>query len=115
MSLERVLIALTRLGLSQREAEIYVHLAAKGPQEARNIAENLRLNRQQLDSSLEGLQKRKIVIPTLEYSTRFSALPFEKTMALLMKAKIEEAQKIEQNKEDILSEWHSLISGNSAT
>jgi hypothetical protein len=30
-------------------------------------------------------------------------------MAILMKAKRKEAQRIEQNKEEILSEWHSMI------
>ena len=114
-SLERILKALMNLGLSQRETEIYIYLATKGPQEAGNIAENLRLNRQQLGFSLESLQNRKIVILTLEYSAKFSALPFEKTMALLMKAKIEEAQNIEQNKEEILSHWNSMITENSAS
>jgi sugar-specific transcriptional regulator TrmB len=114
MSLERVLKALMNLGLSQTDAEIYVYLATEGPQEVRNIAENLRLSRQQLGSSLKSLQKKKIIILSLEYSARFSALPFEKTMALLIEAKREESQRIEQNKEEILSEWHSRIIGNSA-
>ena len=106
--MERVFKALLSLGLSRSEAEIYVYLATEGPREAANIAENLRLNRQQLSSNLKSLQKRKIVISTLEHSTQFSALPFKKTIALLMKTKRAEAQNIEQNKEEILSEWHSM-------
>jgi sugar-specific transcriptional regulator TrmB len=103
------------LGLRQREAEIYVYLSTKGPQETENIAENLRLNRQQLTSSLESLQKRKIIILLLEYSTRFGALPFEKAMALLMKAKRDEAHNLEQNKKEILSEWYSMVEGDFKT
>jgi sugar-specific transcriptional regulator TrmB len=102
------------LGLSRKEAEIYVYLATNGPREAENIAENLRLNRQQVSSSLKSLQKRKIVISTLDHSTQFSALSFRKTMTLLVKAKKEGAQHIEQNKEELLSEWHSMVRGNSA-
>ena len=38
MSHERVLKALMSLGLSRTDAEVYVFLATKGPQKARNIA-----------------------------------------------------------------------------
>jgi sugar-specific transcriptional regulator TrmB len=107
--LERLLKALAKLGLSQREAKVYVYLSTEGPRDAGNIAENLGLSRQQVSSSLESLQKRKIVVSAVEHSTQFSALPFRKTMALLMKANRAEAQHIEQNKEEILSEWHSLM------
>jgi len=113
VSLERVFKSLTSLGLSRKEAEIYVYLATMGPREAGNIAENLRLDKQQMDSNLKNLQNRKIVIPTLTHATKFSALPFKETMTLLMKAKREEALYLEQNKEEILSEWHSMIRGNS--
>jgi sugar-specific transcriptional regulator TrmB len=109
VSLERVLKALTKLGLSQREARVYVYLATEGPRDAENTAENLGLSKQQLSSSLKSLQRRKIVISTFAHPYQFRALPFNKAMALLMKAERVEVQQLEQNKEEILSEWHSII------
>lgn len=114
MSLDRVLKAFTKLGLTQREAEIYVYLAAEGPREAENIAENLRLTRQQVSISLKSLRKRRIVVSTYRYSTRFDALPFRRVMILLIKAKKAEAQCIEEGKDRILSEWHSMVKSKSA-
>lgn len=115
MSLERVYKTLMNLGLSRREAKIYVYLGTEGPREADNIAENLRLSKQQLSFSLKNLQRRRIVISALAYSNQFRALPFKKAMALLMKANRVEAQHLEQNKEEILSQWHSMMKQNSAT
>jgi len=114
VSLERVLKALMNLGLSRRDCEVYVCLATKGPQKAGNIADTLKLNKQQLYTSLKNLQNKRIVTITLEYSARFSALPFEKAIDLLAEAKRKEAQNIEQNKKEILSDWHSMIRRNHA-
>ena len=110
MSLERVLKALTTLGLTQREAEVFVYLATKGPQRMANIANTLKLNKQQLQSTLKNLQSRKIVKATLEYSAQFSALPFETALDLLTEAKRKETRRIEDNKREILSHWRSISS-----
>ena len=115
MSLERVLKALTKLGLSQREAEVFIYLATKGPQKAGNIAETLNLNKQYLCSTLKSLQNKRIINATLEYSAQFSALPFETTLDLLAEAQRKEAQRIEENKEEILSHWRSMTPENASS
>jgi sugar-specific transcriptional regulator TrmB len=108
VSLERVLKALMNLGLSQKEAEVYVYLATKGPQKAANIAETLKLTRPQLQSTLKNLQDKKIVKATFEYSAQFSALPFETALDLLTEKKRKETRHIEENKQEILSHWRSI-------
>jgi hypothetical protein len=85
LSHERVLKALVSLGLSRRAAEVYVFLATKGP------------------------QKKRIVRAARDCSALYSALPFEKAIDLLLEAKRKEAQSIEQNKEEILFEWHLMM------
>lgn len=112
MSLERVLKALTKLGLSQREAEVYIYLATKGPQKAGNIAETLNLNKQYLCFTLKSLKNKRVVNATLEYSAQFSALPFKKALDLLAETRRKEAQHIEENKEEIIANWRSMISKN---
>jgi sugar-specific transcriptional regulator TrmB len=115
LSLERVLQAFMNLGLSRRESEVYVHLATKGPQKATGIADALKLNKQkELYPALENLQNKGVVTTSLEFSTRFDALPFEKAIDLLMKASKEEVQDIEEKREEIISHWLAMISRNSA-
>ncbi len=114
MSHERVLKALVGLGLSEMEAEVYVFLAKQGPQKATSIAAVLKTVEQQLSRSLKSLREKGIVNATPEHPSQFSAIPFEKALDLLVKAHLEEAQSIEQNREEILSQWHSLTKRDSA-
>ena len=74
MSLERVLKALVGLGLSQTDAEVYVHLATAGPATAKSITGNLALNKRQIYRSLKALQQKGIASGTDEYPAENTAL-----------------------------------------
>jgi sugar-specific transcriptional regulator TrmB len=108
LSQEKVLKALESLGLAQSDAQVYVFLGKKGSQKAKDISQALKLPKQQLYLSLKNLQGKGIVNSTLEHPARFSVVSFEKLLDLFVKAKTEEAQRIEQDKADILSDWHSI-------
>ena len=95
MSLERVIKALVGLGLSRSDAEVYVYLAKKGPQEVVDLARALNISKQKTYSSLKNLQTRGLVTKD---RTLFSALPFEEALNLLIKTKKEQAQAIQESK-----------------
>jgi sugar-specific transcriptional regulator TrmB len=107
MSLERIFKALVKLGLTEIDARVYIFLATKEPNIARNIAEALKTNKQQIYLSLKRLQAKEIVNSNNEQPAIFSALPFEKALNKLIDAKTEEAQNIEQNKEELLAAWRA--------
>jgi sugar-specific transcriptional regulator TrmB len=98
LSLERVLKTLTRLGLTQTAAEVYIQLAKRGPLTEHDLSSALKLTNQQISSCLESLQDKGIVISTFKHSFIFSAMPFEKALDKLIKANIEEAQLINEEK-----------------
>jgi len=108
LSHERVLKTLVNLGLSHTDAEVYIHLAIKGPQKVGNLADALKLLEKPLSQSLENLKSKGIVNSELEYSQLFFALPFDKALELLMKAHLTETRNIEQNKSEILSKWQAM-------
>ena len=105
MSLERIFKALVSLGLSQTDARVYIFLALKGPKKARNIVDNLKINKQQIIHSLENLQNKGIIIADLDKKNTFSALPFEEALELLIKMEKEQAQAIQESKEELLASW----------
>ena len=109
MSQEKVFKALEELGLTKLDARIYVFLAKKGPKKAKEVALALRASKQQLYPSLKSLQSKGLVNATLEHPARFSAVPFEKALDLFSKAKMEEARSIQQNKDNLLSDWQSIV------
>ena len=98
----------TSLGLSQTETRVYIYLATNGPQNASKIADSLKIKRSIICQSLEKLQDKGVVTFVGE-KPLFLAMPFDKALELLMKAYLEDAQAIEENKDEILLKWKKII------
>ena len=113
MSYERIIKTLTTLGLTKRDAYVYVHLATNGPQRAENIAKELKLQEVQLHQTMQNLQSRGMVNCAWESTPLFTALPFDKALDLLIKAHLKETHSIEIEKERILTGWQSTIPNHS--
>ena len=97
------------LGLSQIDAQVYVFLANKGPQKTEKIAEELKLKELRIYHSLDSLKSKGVVKSTHEDSVLFYALPLNKALEKLVKEHLKEAQVVEQNKDEILSKWKTII------
>jgi sugar-specific transcriptional regulator TrmB len=115
MSKEWMLKMLESLGLKHLDAEVYVYLAQNEPQKAREIAEALETYKRRLYRSLESLRLQGMVSASKERPARFSAVSFDKVLDQFIQANREEAKRIEQNKEKILSHWHFMIKQDSAS
>jgi sugar-specific transcriptional regulator TrmB len=109
MSLERMLDTLVNLGLTRTEAQAYVFLAKKGPHGGKDLADALRISRKQLYRSLKSLRVKGIVNATRERPAQFSAVPLEKVLELSMKAAMEQAKAFQASREELLSNWRSMI------
>jgi sugar-specific transcriptional regulator TrmB len=105
LSLERIIEALIGLGLSQTDAEVYVHLATKGPETARNIIDSLPINKRQIYRSLKSLKSKGIAMVNSEFPSEFSALPFERVVDLLLKVKKKQAKSLEASKAELISDF----------
>jgi len=68
----------------------------------------LKINKGQVYRILKSLQKKGLVETTLEYPTRFIAVPLEKVIDSFIKSKREEVTQIEETKKDILSDWNKI-------
>jgi sugar-specific transcriptional regulator TrmB len=107
----RAVEMLVGLGLTQLDSLVYLFLSKKGLQKGREIATGLKITKQQLYRSLRNLQSKGIVSSTFEHPARFSVAPIETVLDLFIKAKIEETHRLQQNKEEILSDWQSIAIG----
>jgi sugar-specific transcriptional regulator TrmB len=113
LSLERIFKALVSLGLSERDAQVYVYLALKGPTEAGSIVDNLKMSRQQIHRSLKYLQDKGIVFADSTSRGVFSALAFEKALELLIETEKTKTQILQDTKEVILSDFKTATKKNS--
>jgi sugar-specific transcriptional regulator TrmB len=109
MSREWIIRTLVGIGLKRTDAQVYVFLAKTGPQKARNIASQMGMYKQQLYRSLKTLKSKGMVNATFERPACFSAVSLEKVLDQFIKARKEEAQRIEQNKSEILFSWQSML------
>ena len=108
MSQEKVLKTLVSLGFTDWDAKVYVLLAKRGPIKARDAAKALKISKQRLYPLLKTLQSKGLVNSTLERPARFTAVEFEKVLDSFLKARMEQAQRIQENKDEILSDWKAI-------
>ena len=109
MSLERVLNTFKSFGLKPSDAQVYVFLAKKGSHTGKDLSNALRIPQEQLHQCLKDLENKGIINASSENLLLFSALPFEKIVDLLVKTKLEEARRTQQEKDEALSNWQSMI------
>jgi len=109
VSQEKLIKTLVDWGLKKLDAKVYIMLSKKGPQGAKEIARLLKVSKQQLYPSLKNLQSKSLVNSTLEHPARFAAVKFDKALDLLSKAKMEEAKIIQQEKDNLLLDWQSIV------
>jgi sugar-specific transcriptional regulator TrmB len=106
LSLDRIFKALLKLELSKTDAQVYIYLATKGPAKASVISYNLKMNKQQIYRSLKTLKVKKIIKSNLEHPAIFTAVSFEKTLQTLIRIMENNAEKIEEKKNEYLSLWN---------
>jgi len=104
---EWMIKTLIGLGFGQRDAEVYAFLVLNGAQKASTIAEAIRMYKRRVYRALRDLEKQKIVSGTENSNAHFVAIPFDKLLDLLVKASLQEARQIEQNKNNLVALWNS--------
>jgi sugar-specific transcriptional regulator TrmB len=104
--------ALLNIGFKQKDAEVYVFLAIKGPHGARAIASALKINKRKVYRILKELQNKEIVYATSHLPAKFSATSFSSVLDKLKDLNLKEATIIEAKKNEIVSLWDSCLKEN---
>jgi sugar-specific transcriptional regulator TrmB/CBS domain-containing protein len=108
LSEEGVMKVLRDLGLSRREAEVYIFLSRRGPQGANSVSTMLKIERVQTYRALKSLQEKGIAEATLETPTRFSAVPFDGLLTSLITTRKSRISELEAQKEALVDYWKNL-------
>jgi sugar-specific transcriptional regulator TrmB len=99
---------LKNLGLTEKEAEIYIFLAKHGVLKGGEIARLIKKDKAQVFRILKSLQSKGLVESTLEAPTRFTAIPFETVLDSFIKSKRDEAASVETAKKELLSHFEKF-------
>jgi sugar-specific transcriptional regulator TrmB len=103
-----MLETLTAIGFKETDAQVYVFLTKRVFQKATDIANALNLYEGQLYRSLKKLQAMGVINTSSEKPTRFSAVPFERVLDLLMRVSKERQEALQESKQELLSTWEAI-------
>jgi sugar-specific transcriptional regulator TrmB len=99
---------LIELGFNDVDAEVCLFLARMGPQKEKDIADSLRLKKQQIYRSLKRLKNKGIVNSSAERPAVFSSISFEEVLDLFLEVKKQQADALQKGREELLSRWQAL-------
>ncbi len=101
---------LANFGLSKNESTMFIFLSKYGSKPAIEITRLLKIPRTQTYRIINSLQGRGIVSSTIDHPVKFSALPVEKAVDVLIRTKMEHVHLLQNQKNDIIDLWNSLPS-----
>lgn len=99
---------LSRFGLLKNEIKVYLHLARAGEMKAGEIAEAIQLHRTETYRILRDLEKRGVVFSIFEKPLKFTAVPLDKAVDLLVDAQKIKIKLLEQEKASLVKLWQSM-------
>ena len=99
---------LSRFGLLKNEIRVYLHLARTGETKAGELAEAISLHRTETYRILRDLEKKGIVFSIFEKPLKFTAVPLDKAIDLLVDAEKMKIKLLEQEKKSLIELWHSM-------
>ena len=99
---------LTRFGLLKNEIRVYMYLARAGEKKAGEIAESISLHRTETYRILRDLERKGIVFSIFEKPLKFTAVPLDKAIDLLVDAEKIKIKLLEQEKTSLVELWQSM-------
>jgi len=101
---------LTKFGLTQNQAKVFIFLGKKGSKTASDIAKGLVLPRTETYQILKSLQHKGIVTATIKKPSKFRGLPFDNTISILVNNEKERISDLETKKDMLHEIWKSIPS-----
>jgi HTH-type transcriptional regulator, sugar sensing transcriptional regulator len=99
---------LSKFGLLKNEVKVYLHLARNGETKAGELAEKISLHRTETYRILRDLEKKGIVFSIFEKPLKFTAVPLDKAIDLLVNAQKIQIRLLEQEKNALVDLWQSM-------
>jgi HTH-type transcriptional regulator, sugar sensing transcriptional regulator len=99
---------LSRFGLLKNEIRVYLYLARTGQMKAGDLSEAISLHRTETYRILRDLEKKGMVFSIFEKPLKFTAVPLDKAIDLLVDAQKIKIRLLEQEKTSLVELWQSM-------
>src|SRR5947209_4220649 len=108
LKLDRLREDLSKFGLTSNQAKVYIFLGKYGSKTAPEVCKALKLPRTETYHLLTTLQNKGIVSATFQHPIRFSAVPLDKAIWVLVNAEKERVNTLEKQEENITELWNTI-------
>jgi len=108
LSLDQVKEALYKYGLTANQSKVYIFLGKYGSKTAPEVCKALRLPRTETYHLLTTLQNKGIVSATFQHPIKFSALPLNKAVWVLVNAEKERVKVLESQEAELVKLWDNI-------
>jgi len=105
---EDLISSLVEFGLTHNEAKVYMYLTKNKPKPAPEISKCLSIPRTETYHLLNGLLSKKVTKSNFGKPTKFSAIPFDKSIQILINKKRDRFEKLEKEILQLSILWKSM-------
>ncbi len=107
-SMEKLRGRLAEFGLTTNQCKIYIFLGKYGSKTAPEVGRALRIPRTETYHLLSTLQNKGIVSATFQHPIRFSALPLDRAIWVLVNAEKERVNGLEKQEKNLVDLWNEI-------
>src|SRR6478736_10015889 len=99
---------LSKFGLTPNQSKVFLYLEKYGSSTATQVSKALKVPRTETYHLLTTLQNKGIVAATFQHPIRFTALPLEKAVWVLVNAEKERVNSLQQQEKSITELWNTI-------
>jgi len=105
---DSLLTSLLEFGLTQNQARVYLFLSKNTSKSAPEISNSLKIPRTETYHLLNGLQSKGITIAAFGKPTKFQAVPFDKSINILVNNERSRIDELEKKSLYMISQWNMI-------
>lgn len=110
MLFDKIKNELSKFGLTQNQSKVFLYLEKYGSSTATQVSKALKVPRTETYHLLTNLQNKGIISATFQHPIKFSALPLDKAIGVLINAEKERVKNLENQEKSIVELWGALPS-----
>ena len=108
LSIDKVQVELLQYGLTSNQSKVFIYLGKYGAKTAPEVCKALKLPRTETYHLLSALQNKGIVSATFEHPIKFTALPLNKAIWILVNSEKERVKSLEQMEKGLSELWDNI-------
>ncbi|HJT10284.1 MAG TPA: helix-turn-helix domain-containing protein [Candidatus Nitrosotalea sp.] len=108
MLIEKLKIELSKFGLTANQSKVFLFLEKSGPSTATQVSKSLKIPRTETYHLLTNLQNRGMVLASFQHPIKFTALPLNKAIGVLINAEKERVKQLEYQEKNLVELWSAI-------